>query len=174
MADQFDAVNTAFETADQNLDDIQKSIDKLDDELLRLNADLINRKGSKKMALKAQIRNIEQSLKRKQKQYAKASKVSKQATKIGRPPLVNASDITKGLESVSGIVMGVTGAGAMMSQGKQISDELGNIIPQKKSVVQELDEVTVTAPKKDDFISKYKYYLIGAAVLLLLFLFKKK
>ena len=178
MADQFDVVTQSFETADENLDDIQKSIDKFDDELMRLNADLINRKGSKHRDVLRQIKNVEQALKRKQAQYAKASRVSKQATKIGRPPSVNASDITKGLESVSNIVLGATGAGALASQTIQttnkVVDEFGQIIPQKKSVVQDLDEVTVTAPKKEDFISKYKYYLIGAAALILLLIFKKK
>lgn len=174
MADQFDSVNQSFETADQNLDDIQKSIDKFDDELMRLNADLVNRKGSKHRDVLRQIKNVEQALKRKQAQYTKASRVAKQATKIGRAPMVNASDITKGLESVSGIVMGVTGSGSMASQGENIVDESGQILPTKKSVAQDLDEVTVTAPKKEDFISKYKFYLIGAAALVLILMFKKK
>jgi hypothetical protein len=173
MADQFDAVNSAFDIADKNLDDIQKSIDKYDDELLRLNAELVNRKGSKHRDVLRQIKNIEQALKRKQVQYTKASRVSKQATKIGRTPAVSVDQINKGLESVTGIVMGVTGAGAMISGGKQITDEFGNVV-KTKSVMQDLDEVTVTAPKKDDFLSKYKFYLLGGLAIVLIFMFKKK
>jgi hypothetical protein len=175
MADQFDSVNQAFDTADKNLDDIQKSIDKYDDELMRLNADLINHKGNRHRDVLRQIKNVEQALKRKQAQYTKATRVAKQATKIGRPPTVTATDITKGLESVSGIVMGVTGAGAMVSQGKGIIDEFGQVIPKTKMVTdQQLPEVTVTAHKKDNFFSKYKFYLIGAVALVLILMFKKK
>jgi hypothetical protein len=38
---------------------------------------------------------------------------------------------------------------------------------------QDLDEVVVTAPKKEDFLDKYKFYIIGA-ILLLVILLKKK
>lgn len=167
MAEQFDSVNTAFETADKNLDDIQKSIDKFDEELLRLNAELVNRRGSKKRAVQQQIKNIEQSLRRKQAQYTKASRVSKSATKIGTKSNLM-DNVTKGLEAVSGVVGGLTGTSQI---GRVLSEE-----PTLKSsaVVQDLDEVTVTAPKKEDFISKYKFYLIGAGALILLLMFKKK
>jgi chromosome segregation ATPase len=167
MDEQFDSVNSAFDTADKNLDDIQKSIDKFDEELLRLNAELVNRRGSKKRAVQQQIKNIEQSLKRKQAQYTKASRVSKSATKIGtKSDLMD--NVTKGLQAVSGVVGGLTGTSQI---GKVLADEP---ILKSSAVVQDLDEVTVTAPKKEDFISKYKFYLIGAGALILLLMFKKK
>jgi len=170
IKDKFDSIDTAFESADENLDDIQNSIDKLDDELIRLNADLINRKGSKKRALKDQIRNIEQSLKRKQTQYKRASYNQRSTTKIGKGGNQKTIDsVVKGVEAVSGIVGGLTGT-------SQIGSKISDLIPKTRSSDmpdQYLDEVTVTAPKKEDFISKYKFYLIGALVLIIL-LFKKK
>lgn len=168
--DKYDSIDTAFESADENLDDIQKSIDKLDDELIRLNADLINRKGSKKRALKDQIRNIEQSLRRKQTQYKRASYNQRSSTKIGKGGNQKTIDsVVKGVEAVSGIVGGLTGT-------SQIGNQISDLIPKTRSADmpdQYLDEVTVTAPKKEDFISKYKFYLIGALILIVL-LFKKK
>lgn len=170
--DKYESFDTAFETADENLDDIQKSIDKWDDELMRLNADLINRKGSKKRALKQQIKNVEQSLKRKRSQYKTASRNIRGTTKVtkgGGGGKGTLDQVLKGVESVAGIVGGATGV-------SQIGGKIADMIPepQTKMLTQDLDQVTVTAPKKDDFISKYKYYLIGAGALVLLFLFKKK
>lgn len=171
--DKYDSFDKAFETADENLDDIQKSIDKLDDELLRLNADLIHRKGSKKRALKQQIKNVEQALKRKQRQYKSAGRNVRATTKVakgGGGGKGTMDQVLRGVESVAGIVGGVTGV-------SQIGQKIGDMIPEKRSSDmpdQQLDEVTVTAPKKDDFLYKYKYYLIGAGALILLFLFKKK
>lgn len=170
--DKYDSFDKAFETADENLDDIQKSIDKLDDELLKLNADLIHRKGSKKRALKQQIKNVEQALKRKQRQYKSAGRNVRATTKVakgGGGGKGTMDQVLRGVESVAGIVGGVTGV-------SQIGGKIADMIPepQTRMLTQDLDEVTVTAPKKDDFISKYKYYLIGAGALVLLFLFKKK
>ena len=169
MADKYESLDSAFESTDKNLDDIQKSIDKFDEELLRLNAELINRRGSKKRAVQQQIKNIEQSLRRKQLQYKRASFNLRSASKIGRGGNKKVVDnVLKGLESVSGIVGGVTG-----------TSQIGNILSdtpvlKSSSIAQDLDEVTVTAPKKEDFISKYKFYLIGAVAIVLILIFKKK
>jgi len=169
MSDKYESLDTAFESTDENIDDIQRSIDRLDDELLRLNADLINHKGSQRRAVKSQIKNIEQSLKRKQTQYKRASFNLRSASKIGRGGGKKTMDsVIKGVEAVSGIVGGLTGTSQI---GRVLADDP---IFKSSSVVQDLDEVIVTAPKKEDFISKYKFYLIGAAALILLLMFKKK
>jgi hypothetical protein len=171
MADKYESLDTAFESTDENIDDIQKSIDKLDNELLRLNAEIINRKGSQRRAVKDQIRNIEQALKRKQTQYKRASYNLRSASKIGKGGGKKTMDsVIRGVEAVSGIVGGLTGT-------SQIGNQISDLLPTTKSLDmpdQQLDEVTVTAPKKEDFISKYKYYLIGGFALLLLLMFKKK
>ena len=169
MADNYESLDTAFESTDQNLDDIQKSIDRLDEELIRLNAQIINRKGSERRAVKSQIKNIEQSLRRKQLQYKRASFNLRSASKIGSNGNNKVVDnVIKGLESVSGIVGGLTGT-------SQIGNILDGTTPLKSSsVVQDLDEVTVTAPKKEDFITKYKFYLIGVVALIIILMFKKK
>lgn len=169
MTDKYESLDNAFESTDQNLDDIQKSIDNLDEELIRLNAQIINRKGSERRAVKSQIKNIEQSLRRKQTQYKRASFNLRSASKIGRGGNKKVVDnVLKGLESVSGIVGGLTGT----SQIGNILDDVPAL--KSSSVVQDLDEVTVTATKKEDFISKYKFYLIGAVALILILMFKKK
>lgn len=56
-----------------------------------------------------------------------------------------------------------------------IVEDLGVYTPKEDGFMpdQDLDEVVVRAPKKEDFLNKYKFYIIGA-ILLLVILLKKK
>ena len=56
-----------------------------------------------------------------------------------------------------------------------VASDLGVYTPKEDGFMpdQNLDEVVVTAPKKEDFLEKYKFYIIGA-ILLLVILLKKK
>jgi hypothetical protein len=56
-----------------------------------------------------------------------------------------------------------------------VATDLGVYTPKEEGFMpdQDLDEVIVTAPRKQDFLEKYKFYIIGA-ILLLVILLKKK
>ena len=57
----------------------------------------------------------------------------------------------------------------------QVAEAFGVYTPKEEGFMpdQYLDEVTVTAPQKVDFFDKYKFYIIGG-ILLLVMLLKKK
>lgn len=149
MSTHDDDLMEALNIVDSNIDSISLRMAKFEDELLRLNSDLVNRKGSKKNAVKAQIKNVEQALRRLEKEYKRANKNVKFVSKIGKKGVID--KVVEGALEVLPVVSQLKSADA----GDDKPDDNQN---------------------KESFFAKYKYFIFAGAGLLflLLFLGKKK
>lgn len=135
------------------LSSLQDSIDKLDKELIRLNADSINRRGTRKLDILRQIKNIEEALERKQQQLSLFYK---------QPIMDNKNKNT------------IDDINSYLDTGTQIAEQFGISVKSEEDIKnQDLDEVTVTGNKFMYYLDKYKFYIIGAVILVFI-MFKRK
>lgn len=127
------------------LSELQSGVQNLSDNLLKLNNKLTSSKLSKTGAfsLKNQINNIKSQIEEKEQ---KISLILKQPFKMN----IADEDDTSSTPDFFGV-----------------SERLDDI------PVQNLDEVPVSANRTEYFIKKYKFYILGAIVLILLMLKKK-
>ena len=135
------------------LSSLQNSIDKLDKELIRLNADAINRRGSRKIDILNQIKNIEEALERKQQQLALL---------YNQPIMDNQNKNT--IDDLS----------SYLDSGTQVAEQFGLSVKTDEDINnQDIDEVVVTGNKFMYYLDKYKFYIIGAVILIFI-MFKRK
>jgi len=144
---------------DENyLSNLQKQISDLDFELIRLNTDLIKRRGSRKWDLKRQIKNIQKQLDRKQDQLKLYYNQSLTTPDTNLDKIQQALNLGKNLINNS-------------------SNNDSGFMPDLN-----FDEIIVTSKNndadpfqnKESFFTKYKSFLIGGGVLLLLIILMKK
>ena len=127
------------------LADLQNGVSNLSDNLVKLNKTLVSTKFTKggNTLIKNQIKDIKNQIDEKKQ---KISLILKQPFKMN---IADEEDTSSTAEFFG------------------ISQNLDDIPKQ------DLEEVTVTANRTDYFINKYKFYIIGALVLLFI-MFKKK
>ena len=127
------------------LADLQNGVSNLSDNLIKLNKTLVSARLSKGKStlLKNQIKDITTQI---QEKKQKISLILKQPFKMN---IADEEDTSSKAEYFG------------------ISEELDDM------PVQNLEEVTVTANRTEFLINKYKFYIIGAVVLLFI-IFKKK